>query len=315
MSWPIMVLLLPFVLFLSIQFEIHMLEPLKPISASLHGICLNWFTPTDTNNRPANDLSRSFICGQKVTQTQQKIALQKSGLYHAIVVSGGHFLFLESALKWLAWPRWLRFILLGIYYLMTGLQAPGLRCLMQLGLVSVAKNRGLRFSGPSLCFYSGLLCLAISADLWTSLSFWLSFSVSLALCFSQELLPQKALTLQIVLPMLLIYIFLIPFNFSKGYPHPLNLILGMVLLYPFCLALLVSAGLMLLGQLFTAPALFHATDILNLNLFILLDEWTTIIPGKNNLDLSIFYFWIYLLIMMSLFHVFTLQFRRGTAHE
>ncbi len=315
MSWPIMVLLLPFVLFLSIHFEIQLMEPLKPISASLHGICLNWFTPTDTINRPVNDLSRSFICGQKVTQTQQKTALQKSGLYHAIVVSGGHFLFLESVFKWLAWPRWLRFILLSLYYLMTGLQAPGLRCLMQLGLASVAKNQGLRFSSPSLCFYSGLLCLAISVDLWISLSFWLSFSVSLALCFSQELLPQKARTLQIVLPMVLIYLFLIPFNFSKGYPHPLNLILGMILLYPFCLTLLLSAGLMLLGQLFAAPTLFHATDILNKNLFILLDEWTTIIPGKNQLNLSIFYFWIYLLVITSLFHVFTLQFRRGYVHE
>ena len=315
MSCPAMAILLPFVLILSIHFKTQLLEPLKPISASLHGACLNWFTPTDNNYRPANDLSRSFICGQKVTQTKQRILLQKSGLYHAIVVSGGHFLFLESVFKFLAWPRWLRFILLGIYYLMTGMQAPGLRCLMQLGLASAAKNQGLRLSGPSLCFYSGLLCLTISSDLWTSLSFWLSLSVSLSLSFSRDLLPKKAHPLRIVLPMLLIYLFLIPFNFSKGYPHPLNLIIGMILLYPFCLTLLLSAGLMLLGQLFKVPNLFQATDILNRNLFMILDEWTIIISGKNNFDVSIFYFWIYLLGITALLHLFMVQFRRGTVHE
>jgi ComEC/Rec2-related protein len=310
-----MILLLPFVLFLSIHFEIHAMEPLKPISASLHGLCLSWFTPLDATNRPENGLSRSFICGHKVTEVKQKIVLQKSGLYHTIVVSGGHFLFLESVLKWLAWPRWLRFISLCAYYLMTGLQPPGLRCLMQLGLASVAKSRDWRFSSPALCFYAGLLCLAVSADLWTSLSFWLSLSVSLALCFSKELLPQKARTLQIVFPIVLIYLFLIPFNFSKGYPHPLNLILGMILLYPFCLTLMLSAGLILLGKLFAAPMFFQATDILNKNLFRLLEQWTTIIPSKNQIELSIFYFWIYLLVLTSLFHVFAIQFRRGTVHE
>lgn len=310
-----MILLLPIVLFLSIQAKFDVIEPLKPLSAILHEECLNWFTPTHPKDRPPNDLSRSFICGQKVTQAQQKNALQKSGLYHAIVVSGGHFVFLESALKWLKWPRWLRFFLLGTYYLMTGLQAPGLRCLMQQGLDIVTKKHHLRFSGPSLCFYSGLLCLAISVPLWTSLSFWLSFSVSLALGFAQELISQRTRALKILLPMVILYLFLIPFNFSKGYPHPLNLIIGMILLYPFCLTLLLSAGFMLIGRILNTPSLFHATEVLNQHLFNFLNQGTTIIPNRNEFSLPIFYFWIYLFALLYLFHFFILRFRQGSTHE
>lgn len=315
MSYMTMILLLPFALFVSINFNFNALEPLKPLSLSLHNICLSWFTPKLPKDRPSHDLSRSFICGQKVTQPQQKITLQKSGLYHAIVVSGGHFLFIESALKWLAWPSWLRFILLAIYFLVTGLQAPGLRCLTQMSAVALTHTNSKKTGSLALCFYSGLFCLVIASPLWTSLSFWLSFSVALALGFTQELTTQKTRTLKFILPLILIYLFLLPFNFSKGYPHPLNLILGMLLLYPFCLILFISACFTFTARVFDVAALYSVTDDINKNLFLTLQKWTMIIPDKNYHTLSIFYFWVYLFILFSCFYVFILFFRRDTIHE
>lgn len=292
-----------------------MIAPLSPLSGALHLQCLSWFSPNSETISKSYDLSRSFICGQKVTEPQQKRVLQKSGLYHAIVVSGGHFIFLQSLLRCVLCPSWLRFILLGVYYLMTGLQAPGLRCLMQMGLTAACINGQRQLSTPVICVYSGLLCLAVSSPLWSSLSFWLSFAVSLSLSFSAEITPKSPPIARVFAPMILIYIFLIPFNFSSGYLHPLNLIFGMLLLQPFCGLLLISAVLIILGRLLDTDRLFDFNFWINKNLFFILEKWTLIIPNKNQHSLSLFYLWFYLFSLLVALHFFIIYFRRETIRE
>lgn len=315
MSTTLMIMILPLVLFLSIHFKTDIMKPLEPMSATLHQQCISWFSRTSETISSSYDLSRSFICGQKVTQAQQKYTLQKSGLYHAIVVSGGHFLFLESVLKRLFWPAWLRIILLGLYYLMTGLQAPGLRCLMQMGLSTARSRYGNALSATALCFYSGLLCLIICSPLWTSLSFWLSFTVSLSLSFSSELLPKSSAGLNVLLPMIFIYIFLFPFNFYNGYLHPLNLILGMLLLQPFCGILLGSAALMITGRLLDNERILDLNVQINQRLFQFLEKCTLLVPEKSGGHVSLFYLWLYLFILTAIAHILILYFRRGTLRE
>ncbi len=315
MSATLMIMILPFVLFLSIHFKIDVMKPLEPLSGTLHQQCVSWFSVNSETISSSYDLSRSFICGQKVTRTSQKHTLQKSGLYHAIVVSGGHFIFLESVLKRLFWPAWLRFILLGLYYLMTGLQAPGLRSLMQMIATCLCNRYGKHLSTMALCFYSGLLCLILCSPLWTSLSFWLSFAVSLSLSVSNELLPRSPSSLNTLLPMSLIYLFLFPFNFLHGYAHPLNLILGMLLLQPFCGILLSSAGLIILGRILNSDGLFDLNYQINRYLFLFLEKFTLVIPEKSHGHLSLFYLWLYLLALVALVHVFIIYFRRDTIRE
>ncbi len=315
MSATLMIMILPFVLFLSIQFKIDILKPLEPLSGALHQQCVSWFSVNSETISNSYNLSRAFICGQKITQSTQKHTLQKSGLYHAIVVSGGHFLFLDSVLKRLLWPAWLRFFLLGTYYLMTGLQAPGLRCLMQMSASSLCRRNGKHLSSAALCFYSGLFCLIICSPLWTSLSFWLSFTVSLSLSLSGDLFPRSQAGLNGLLPLSLIYLFLFPFNFLHGYLHPLNLILGMLLLQPFCVILLGSAGLIILGRGLNNDGLYELNFQINRHLFLILEKFTLIIPEKNHGHLSLFYLWFYLFTLLAIVHVFIIYFRRDTIRE
>lgn len=310
-----MIMILPFVLFLSIQTELDILKPFFPLSARFHQQCLDWFSPNSETKSDTLDLSRSFICGQKVASVSQKIVLLKSGLYHAIVVSGGHFLFLNMVLKRLLWPHWLRLIALGFYYFITGLQAPGLRYLMHMGLVHFTQKRSHLISDRSLCFYSGLLCLALSSPLWTSLSFWLSFAVSLSLSFSKEVQTRSSTPLKLFLPIILIYIFLFPFNFTSSYLHPLNLLLGMLLLQPFSTMLLVSAVMLLIGRGLNYPWLLELNVWLNQTLFQALEKGTLLMPEKSHQSLSLFYLWLYLFILSAALHVFVVHYRRETIHE
>jgi hypothetical protein len=307
-----MTLLLPFVLFLSIHYRWDLPAPLIPIGNRLQNYCDSWFAhPTNPN-----DLSRSFVCGEKITQAANKMLLQKSGIYHAIVVSGGHFLFIAAVLKRMSIPAWLRMIALFLYYLTTGLQAPGLRCLTQMSLGSAVKSANLKLSSSALCFYSGLVCLIISNPLWNSLSFWLSFSVSMSLCFSDDFTTQdqRGPSRQF-LSLFFIYLFVFPFNFSSGYLHPLNLVFGVILLYPFCFVLLLSSVLILMARLFGLDFLLPITTQIDSGMYILLKKWTLLIPDKNRGSQNIFLFWCFLFILISLFHLTRVHFRRETIRE
>lgn len=307
-----MIFLLPIVLFLSIHFEFNFPNPLLTLSLELQTQCSQLFS----NPNNLDDLSASFICGKKVTQQNHKNLLQKSGIYHAIVVSGGHFLFLDAVMKWIVLPAPLRLLILFLYYLMTGLQAPGLRCLAQMGLTSAAEKFNLKTNSSTLCFYSGCLCLIISYPLWNSLSFWLSFSVSMSLCFSKELLPQNNKVSHTLLSLVLIYLFLLPFNFTNGYLHPLNLVLGTLFLYPFVSVLLTSAALVVAGHAFSFHFLFSIATNINSMLYEILQRTTVIIPDNNFSRVpSLFSFWVYAFVIISLLHLLTVAFRRETIRE
>ncbi len=298
-------------LYLSIHFEIDLPKPLVPLSNSLQKKCSEFLShPTNPD-----DLSRSFICGSKVSQAQHKTWLQKSGVYHAIVVSGGHFLFLEAIMKRVSLPAGIRFLILMLYYLITGLQAPGLRCLTQMGVNSGCQKFNLNMSDSTLCFYSGIICLIISFPLWNSLSFWLSFSVSMSLCFSSDFLSRSPRSAQILISLFFIYVFLLPFNFTSGYLHPLNLILGALLLMPFCFVLLFSALLVTSARIFDLNIFFTLSAQLNSWLFTILKKWTLLVPDKNNGEMNLFAFWIYILILIAFLHLVVVYFRRETIHE
>lgn len=306
-----MIALLPVVLFLSIMFQMNLTRTLEPTSQVLHQWCNSWFDPKlDPKN-----LTVSFICGKKVTDSNQKILLQKSGLYHAIVVSGGHFIFLESILKRCGLPHFIRLFILWIYYLMTGLQAPGLRCLVQMGVSLLGNRMNFKMNAITLGFYSGMLCLSINYQLWQSLSFWLSFAVSLALAIAAELQTAKDRVTPFLLPLILIYVFLIPFNFSNGYLHPLNLILGILLVYPFSAILLMQSVLIALGNTLAINGFFKASSLSNEWLFFALKKWTLVIPNKNMGQPDLFGFWVYLIILLIGFHFICLWMRREIIHE
>ena len=306
-----MILLLPIVLFLSIHYEIDLPKPLESWSLFLQNACIQQFY----NPSNPSDLSASFICGKKVTLKSNKVLLQSSGIYHAIVVSGGHFLFLEAILQRLALPAVVRFAFLFIYYLMTGLQPPGLRCLVQIALVRIFDSIHLKSNSTTLCFYSGLLCLAMSFPFWQSLSFWLSFSVSMSLCYARIFQSTRDPLHKKLLPLFFIYLFIIPFNATSGYLHPLNLLLGMLLLEPFCFVLLTSAVLVFSGRLLNWDFLLRITVEIDRWLFQLLQKWTLLVPDRNTGATQPFYYWLYVLILIALLHLLSLFYRRETIHE
>lgn len=311
MTFGSMILILPVLLLFGLTYEMDLLRPLAPWSQRLRTICIYSF---DHPNNP-DDLSASFICGKKITQSKHKILLQKSGIYHAIVVSGGHFLFIDTVLKRAAFPTSFRFLLLILYYLISGLQPPGLRSLTHMGLAAITQQLNLKTNNLSLCFFSGLVCLLISFPLWNSLSFWLSFTVSMALCFSRDFIIAGKTQFNLLMSLFFIYVFLLPFNWTSGFLHPLNLVLGALLLYPFCWTVFLSALLIIPAHIFESSVLYFIIDQIHRWLYIILEQCSLIITNKNTKQLQLFPLWVYILLLISVFHLITLYHRRQTIHE
>lgn len=283
------VLLLIFLLS-SFKFNFNMNRYLAEPAKYLNSTC-NQITLTSSSY---SGLFQSFICGKKLDKSLPKETLIKSGVYHLIVVSGGHFLFLESLFHFLKFPFFLRAILLCLYYLITGLQAPGLRALAHLLLSRLVEKYQMKISNFNLVFFSGLICLILNCSFWNSLSFWLSFSVGLALAACQSLFYNESTINRFLMLNLILYLFLFPFLIKLSYSHPFTLFLGNLLIFPTFIFLSINGVIILILELCDFPLWIKIMDT-GLSLFFkILETLSAFAHEKNNSPWDWFIFWFYL---------------------
>lgn len=179
--------------------------------------CLN----SIPQNLKERDLAQSLVCGKKVTDEKKKKQLIDNGLIHSFVVSGSHLLALYFLLALLKLSRILQFVFILAYTLLTHFQAPAVRALVQLLIGHRLRSRALNLSSDQKILLSGILCLALFPQWSSSYSFFLSWGCSLALCLSSELTNNP------IRRGVLTYLFLSPFLFGLGNPHPVSILLNL----------------------------------------------------------------------------------------
>lgn len=238
-------------IFFGTFFKFSMNKYLAPISHKLNIKCLNEVA----SESRYSSLWQSFLCGKKLDLKKEKNTLIKTGLYHLIVVSGGHFMFIDKTFKFLKLPFIFRVLILFLYYLTSGLQAPGARAFFHLVTYKIKQYFDFKISNTQITFFSGILCLILNMDYWRSLSFWLSWIVSLAIGINDSLFYTENEIQKKILQIFLIYFFTWPFVNSFSFSHPGILFIGTVLLNPTFYILFTSAFLTLFLK-FTAGNYF-----------------------------------------------------------
>lgn len=221
-----------------------------PALKTISGPIQNWCTaqvPLGIHS----ELTRAMVCGVDPSLSEALI-FQQSGLYHLLVVSGGHLAFFVELLRPFARKKIgsiLVLIFLITYSLMCGAQPPVIRALIQWVIYQQRNRIGIYAHSGLITFYSGIICLSLSPAWIHSLSFWLSWMATLA-CQSA-----MSLRLKPACAAAFIHIVLLPGLMSLGSAHPLS-ILNNWLLGP----LLGSALLPLSILACVVPALNFVTD-------------------------------------------------------
>ena len=303
------VLLIIFI-FLGTFFKFNMNKYLAPLSQELNIKCMNQVA----SESHYSSLWQSFLCGKKLDLKKEKNTLIKTGLYHLIVVSGGHFLFIDKIFKFLKLPFIFRALILFLYYLISGLQAPGARAFCHLLTFKTKEHFDFKSSHTQITFFSGLLCLILNTDYWRSLSFWLSWIVSLALAISDSLFYTENEIQKKILQIFLVYFFTWPFINSFSFSHPGILIIGTILLTPTFYILFVSAFLTLLLKLTAGNYFLNLLDFFLDLFFSFLERLTDFADLKNHSPMNWTFFWTYLFSLMILYHFFKISKERERSH-
>ncbi len=199
---------------------------LADFSLSFQNICQD-MTP---NLSKEHATLASLVCGKKVSDPKNLLALQTTGLIHIFVVSAGHLVVISEILVALGWSRILvTFTLLG-FTLMTGLQAPCVRSLLSLLVGSFLSHQGLFLSGPQIVFATGTLTLALFPDWCQSLSLQLSWAAALALSISSTFQNKNhSAVKRLISTSFWVFVILLPFLQSLGGLHPLSIIWNVTL--------------------------------------------------------------------------------------
>jgi ComEC/Rec2-related protein len=149
-------------------------------SLNFHHFCLD-FSPAHSAHR---ELYSAMVCGSTPPPTEFMSDLRVIGLYHLIVVSGSHFIFLETLLQWLArrlgrFGDAVVFFLLTLFALVCLLAPPVVRAWLSFSLRKTNDELKLGWQGQHLAFFSGVVTLFIFPEWIQSLSFMLSWGASL----------------------------------------------------------------------------------------------------------------------------------------
>lgn len=194
-------------------FQTDLINALLPLANDTHHIALQWIQQNDS---PWNWLYAAIVLGhdEGIRHLPMVASFITLGLYHLIVVSGGHINALEFIVEKVTtpFPTWARKTLtlttLSIFTFANRLQAACMRASLS-WIVKIL----FPFKCPEDQFFCGALCLLILQPSWVhSLSFQLSCGASLALvCSRQFQMPQKIF--QQFLTTLLVTLFIAPLLF------------------------------------------------------------------------------------------------------
>lgn len=181
MIWCLLVICILRILF----FEFS--QQMPQADRTLHDFCLNYI-----RTRDLPQIYNGLVCGSRDIGHKAETLFISTGLYHLIVVSGSHLLFIDSFFKKLPQKfRPVSGVLLILYAWMCLLNAPVWRALMTYFLVFASRRWFLFLRQDQLALASGLVSLIIFPQWVTSVSLQLSWMA--ALCMSLNVSkPTKA---------------------------------------------------------------------------------------------------------------------------
>lgn len=295
-----MIFLLPVFWIISIFFQISLSDYFKNASEFSHSICTLPFAGASVKL----SLQSAFFCGQKVTDIKLQELLIKSGIYHVVVVSGSHFIWIEKILTKAKLPLAIRYIALFFYYLASGLQPPGLRSFVHVVLSSLLKKS--RPVPSHIVLLSGSICLVLDTHLWQSCSFWLSWQISMILALYSEVKSKNIANPW--LESIIVYTILSPALFFLGSLHPFSIFLGVILVPIFSIYLTLTSLIWIIFSGFTPGLsdLFQSLHDTTLNILKIATQPVTLEP-KTYLPLN--FLWIYFFAIFSLFYFWKTQVR------
>lgn len=221
---------------------------ISDLTKYLHQSCLN-FTPESSYS----EIYASLVCGKSLVSHEFSQNLKNLGIYHVIVVSGSHLIFLSVLIEKLFYWQRLRklryaaFPILLLYSLATGAEPPVIRALISISINRLQEQKKLFWNQSEVIFISLLICLCMSQSWQTSYSLLLSYVASLILSLVGD---KNALSKN-----LWIYILILPFLLPLSAPSPLSFLTNMTLT-PFIGAVLFPLSFLS----FVIPYFHHLVD-------------------------------------------------------
>lgn len=271
---------------------IHLLNFVAPFAEQSQTKCL-WLIKSDIQNQA---LHRAFFCGQPLREGPLKTLWVSSGLYHLLVVSGSHLVFLTTLLGLFRKSKIVKLItgpVLGIFTLATGFQPPLVRALFAMALHRLSKSQKLFWPRDVVVSLSGLTCLLCFPEWMRSQSLLLSWLASLALTQGRTVLQKS----------ILIFLVMLPCIWGWGQINPFT-ILTNVFLGPLMSALIVASGMALLlsTQL--------SEQILNFSISVLTTTNEVMPPSATTEPLPRVFLWGYLCATIICIHSLRIQRRQ-----
>lgn len=207
------------ILILSIS-EIDLFVSISDFISKLQSYCLK-ITPSSEYA----EVYAALVCGNPLTTSDLSQNFKNLGIYHAIVVSGSHLIFLSTLLEKIFRSHQrlkpASFFLLFIYSLATGAEPPVFRAFVSIGLHSLQKKLKLFWNTNEVLFVSLLICFLFNSSWKNSYSLLLSYVASLSLTLSKNK--------NILKTNCYIYLTLLPFLLPLSAPHPLSIVTNMTL--------------------------------------------------------------------------------------
>lgn len=165
--------------------DLNLEKFLIALSGPFHRACLDHLPKTT----PWPFLYGALVCGATPPLGRELVTFQITGLYHLLVVSGSHLIFLS---RWLApltrlpGGRVLLYLALNAYVLICQGAEPVVRALVQLMIGDLVRWRRWNWSAAQIALASGITCLGFFSSWILSVSFWLSWLASLVCAFAGQ---------------------------------------------------------------------------------------------------------------------------------
>jgi predicted membrane metal-binding protein len=177
-------------------------------TSPLHGACTSYL-----DSRGFHAIYKGLLCGDSHMPASTETLFKQTGLFHLLIVSGSHFIFLDQA--WNLFFKKYRKTKIAFFIVFAAIcqfQPPVVRALCSLLAQATSRRLKLFWRSEQIALYSGLWCLILFPEWWISHSLLLSWLASLALCFSRKTIYQHVL----------IFFFISPILFNSSFYSVLN---------------------------------------------------------------------------------------------
>lgn len=162
--------------------ESLLLNPEIFLGNPLHRACMGW-----TQLQGLSSVYGGLFCGSTNIDGPTKNLFLSTGLYHLLVVSGAHLVFLENGLdRVLKGHERTKLSVFFVFALVCQLNPPILRALFSQGMRLASSRNHLFLSDETRILSSGLLCLILFPQWVHSTSLILSWTASLALNYKSS---------------------------------------------------------------------------------------------------------------------------------